>query len=783
MAGVANLATHLARRPFYWYAFKMLRRINRLKRLGLVYQDFTWVSDLSEFNKVNLIYGWNGCGKTTLTRLFDMLASGDCGDTEFEVLDDSGTKLVQGQAAKLPIKVFNQDYVTRNISVENSTANTISILLGDQNKELAEQITQDSKRLHGDGADIGLFAKIAQEKEKHSRLTSKTNRLFTDIARTISAALAGSTAASRTYRAPNAKSDFESITITGALTEEELAGSSNLLSQDVLPAVSEVTGPSIEADGRRHDSLKLLNDCVQQGVSLCKQTVAAVAIDRLVANPDVAEWVAAGMDLHSKHDSSVCEYCGNEVSLERLNVLANHFNEADRNLKRQIEQALSDLRQAYSAIDRWLTPDPVQLYAELRENYHSARQKFSQSKSALVDEIEAFGRTLNEKQLTTTSEVKPAVVPSAARLTEDMAVLNKIIREHNAKTKEFEERQRAALTAIKAHYLSTIEEEVKANETALQSSNEIIEALQAEANKTDKRLKEARAQISSAHKACEDINLGLKSFLGRDELEFVPAAETSEEMVDSAPGYQILRHGKPATSLSEGEKTAIALIYFVVHLQDGQTPISDTVVVIDDPVSSLDSNSMYQAFSFLKNAVKDCHQVFIFTHNFEFLRQLLNWCSRMKKKDTSYYMLKNEIRAGQRAALICELDKTLQKYETEYLFLFKTLRSLAQENDGTILTAYPIPNMARKLWETFIMFRVPVGANTYNRMEQLKKEGFDAQKLDAIYKFTNDQSHITGGGLDPSLVPESDKVLANIFEIMAQAAPRHFEHLETSLDG
>jgi hypothetical protein len=55
------------------------------------------------------------------------------------------------------------------------------------------------------------------------------------------------------------------------------------------------------------------------------------------------------------------------------------------------------------------------------------------------------------------------------------------------------------------------------------------------------------------------------------------------------------------------------------------------------------------------------------------------------------------------------------------------------------------------------MFSVPNGKSQYKKMDELKKAGFDEQKLDAVYKFTNDQSHITGAGFNPALVPETKK--------------------------
>ena len=60
-------------------------------------------------------------------------------------------------------------------------------------------------------------------------------------------------------------------------------------------------------------------------------------------------------------------------------------------------------------------------------------------------------------------------------------------------------------------------------------------------------------------------------------------------------------------------------------------------------VSSLDANSIFQAFSFLRNSIKDAQQVFVLTHNFDFLRLLVNWIKNSKQK-AGYYMIKNNLR-------------------------------------------------------------------------------------------------------------------------------------------
>ena len=282
--------------------------------------------------------------------------------------------------------------------------------------------------------------------------------------------------------------------------------------------------------------------------------------------------------------------------------------------------------------------------------------------------------------------------------------------------------------------------------------------------KLKKRIAENKRKISSEHKACATLNEQLRTFLGRSEIVF----EVSPE-----GGYVIKRNGIIAKNLSESEKTAIAFVYFVVHLKDQTFDIANGIIVVDDPISSLDSGSLFQAFAFLKNAVKEAKQVFILTHNFSFLKLILDWLKR-RDSECQYYMIKNQYSTTNvRMAFISELDKALKDHESEYHYLFKVLYTF--ETDGSIESVYHIPNIARKVLDAFLMFRVPSGENSYNKMEKLK---FDENKKTAIYKFTNDQSHITGDGFDLSLVPETQKCVRYLLEMMKEVFPEHYRILE-----
>ena len=93
--------------------------------------------------------------------------------------------------------------------------------------------------------------------------------------------------------------------------------------------------------------------------------------------------------------------------------------------------------------------------------------------------------------------------------------------------------------------------------------------------------------------------------------------------------YLVTRNGGPATRLSEGEQTAITFVHFIemveVDIANGGAPI----VVIDDPVSSLDERIQYGVASVLKAlitswdaqskkmAASAVAQLFILTHSFD----------------------------------------------------------------------------------------------------------------------------------------------------------------------
>jgi wobble nucleotide-excising tRNase len=247
--------------------------------------------------------------------------------------------------------------------------------------------------------------------------------------------------------------------------------------------------------------------------------------------------------------------------------------------------------------------------------------------------------------------------------------------------------------------------------------------------------REYEAKLSEEVRGGERMNEYLMHFFGPGHLEI--------RLRDEDKKYSLLRGGVKATNLSEGEKTAIAFSYFMAALEDKGVLLANTVVYIDDPISSLDSNHVYSTFAAIKYALSGCKQLFVATHNFEFFRLLKSDSffheMRDKKRVASFYIVR---RAGQNESELADLPEELRKYNSEYHYLFSTLNAFRGNPNNFGHLIYSLPNMLRKVLEIYTGFRV---ANTAMSLDQrLARVIEDPLAVQKIYKFANHLSHSDG---------------------------------------
>ena len=285
-----------------------------------------------------------------------------------------------------------------------------------------------------------------------------------------------------------------------------------------------------------------------------------------------------------------------------------------------------------------------------------------------------------------------------------------------------------------------------------------------------------RQDYALVTRPAEQLNLELQAYLGHNELKF--------QIKDT--GYDLTRSGQPALDLSEGERTAIMFLYFLKSLEDKDFDLSKGIVVIDDPVSSLDANTLFSAFGYMKERTKLCHQLFILTHNFAFFRQVKNWFHHLKgqrKRDVDqrpgrFYALVTAVSGGERSATLALIDPLLEQFESEYHFLFRQVHDVANSNTpaAELMHFYSIPNIARRLIETFLAYRFPdCGGDLAKSFDRVD---FDSARKTRILRLLNTYSH--SGGIsdpehDPSVLSETREVMRAILELIQTVDCDHYQ--------
>lgn len=455
-------------------------KINKIKNLGLVFSNYTWNSTLPPFKQFNLIYGWNWSGKTTLSRLFDGIGGVSVDNLEYEVEDEQGTKYKQGEMFPKKIRVFNQDYIQNNVKILESRANSISVLLGEENKGLLEKIESDRKLLDGDSADrnnpgkISLCAGYVKDK---SRKSTERDGKFTEIAKTIGAAIGGN--ALRDYRKPQAERDFMLLTAKAKMSKNDLEKYSLSAKQESLPAIDQLAFKTLKFDDAESvcEVPALLESIETEANVLFGKTVESEVISRLSENEDISEWVEQGVRLHNKHSSSICEYCLQKIPTTRIEQLVRHFSEADKKLKDALDVLVDKLKKIHSVIQSLQIPDKARFYTELQGTFNIKGPNFEAAKQQILSNIMKLSEELKNKKSKTKEvlvlEVKPDIKDFSLRISE----INDVITTHNKTTSNFDDVKKEAIQKLKLHYLSTIFDEVKKYDADIAKLAEDIKSL------------------------------------------------------------------------------------------------------------------------------------------------------------------------------------------------------------------------------------------------------------------------------------------------------------------
>lgn len=717
----------------------LIKRIRTLKDAGVL-TNRTAKDSGGEFLRYNLIYGFNGSGKTTLSRLFSSLQEGtrSAGLPEgcaFEIELSDGTVLkTPDQLAGLQDKVcvFNTDFIERNLLWATGTAKSIFYI--------SEEQAEAAAKLKKAEVDLPALATALAAAEQGLKDKSKILATFkTGHAKLIFAKLH---IPNRKYEAPNLQSDFEKMKFDdGSLLEDKkMAEHEGIASRSSPPdKVLVLKAP-----------ISVIPTMFVNAHGAASENAGAAMVEDLVQNPSMVPWARTGYEYHVANSLKECLFCGETFSDKRRAALAASFNEALSkfigNLEAGEASAITTLNTIAEVNNR---AGGLVLLPELMPDLKAAAQALA----GTVEELQALfieiKRIYRERRAAPTSVLKAElpneqdVAAFCQRLDTALSGVNAVIERHNLAVDEFDVHQQSSRDAIKRHFLSQGNDEYKANVTAVSEAEAARNAAQTAHSDIQTLIAALRAKVRTHGPAAEVISKLVKAYLGHAELSVHPAKE----------GYELHRHGKPVKGQpSEGEKTALALCYFLSTLESDGRKVSDLIVVIDDPVSSLDTKAMSYACALVLLHLRKAKQLILQTHNQHCMNEFKKSWRGMaypENKDTkptaAFLFLDVRVPApdSPRSTTIVEMSKLLRAYDSEYHFLCSKVLAFEKAGEGYFEYSFLMPNVIRRVLELFLAFKVPGSDGLKGKVEKIAAlhPELDTARLVALERLSNLESH------------------------------------------
>lgn len=426
------------------------------------------------------------------------------------------------------------------------------------------------------------------------------------------------------------------------------------------------------------------------------------------------EWMRQGHDEYAHSTDGKCPYCGQGLPVNFEKTFIDSFDTKYQENLLQLDAFLALYKQKANELFVPLQTLPTDIYPQIDTKPYT--DKLAVLKAAIQSNIEAIKAKIDNPASTVT--LTP-VAPILDELSDMINGFNTLIDANNAIV-DAGPKKRTECTELAFSLL------------AFRLKDVIASYRQSDAEMA-KELGDIEAEIKKHTEALEIIKDALKT-LRKNTVETETAKESINNMLrDSGmqgfslqpkPGvdhvYEVRRpDGSIADNLSEGEKNFIAFLYFY-HLvygsdsADGET--REKIVVIDDPVSSMDSGSLFIVSTLVRQMIEVCRnnadnrnrtadgnfikQIFILTHNAYFHREIA-YSYVSKYEYASFYL----IRKLNTKSSIKLCDDVNPNIPTERINVNPVKNSYAALWDEyrEVTSAVPLMNVIRRILEYYFL--------------------------------------------------------------------------------
>ncbi|PTU78706.1 hypothetical protein DBO86_12655 [Pseudomonas indoloxydans] len=603
----------------------MLERINEIQGIGLLHNAS---GKRFSCKRATLIYADNGRGKSTLATVFRSASTGDTALIVDRATVDgtlpqkvalqfgSGHKVTfesGGWSERRPeLLVFDADFVERNVHSGGSVStdhrkNLLEFALGEaavSARSAVETTTNDAKQAADNVSN--LLAKLSGY---HPGLTVQQFEKLKQV--------------------PDADAQLSSLQL-------RISAASNVAAVLAKPVPNVLGEPTFDLDGLFAALRMSLENVHADAEHLVKAHVAKLG------HVAAEDWLSQGQQFDG---DQTCPYCGQEaVGNDLIRSYQTHFNVAYQQLREKVASLKGGVKTHTSSS---VIEGLVQAF-EAACGHAAGWSQYVQTAPLTFDADTARGALVNlqtllfdlceRKQASPAEPVGSADVFDQAKalwleVLETIGKANTQIRAANELISAYKGQLSADSVAQLQQQVQMLLAGKRRHDASVVSLFNQLALAQAASKAAEKVKKSARENLDSLMKVTlekyeKSINALLKNFGAAFSIKGMDAnfrgrAPRSEYGLQLRGKDVALEGSKPsfATALSEGDKRTLAFAFFIASaLADAK--LDKRIIVIDDPMCSLDLNRKHHTRSVLKKLYAKAEQLVVLAHDPYFIRDL-----------------------------------------------------------------------------------------------------------------------------------------------------------------
>ncbi|SFM28768.1 AAA family ATPase [Pelosinus propionicus] len=709
---------------------------------------------LSDLRNVNFIYGANGSGKTTISKIISKPSS-------FSVC-----KVTWKNNTDLKSVVYNGNFINENFYQSTDIKGIFT--LGKESHDAQKEIAFKKCEIDKISDEIIKLTQTLEQKKNESitneneyeencwKIKQKYDQSFQD-------AFSGFRNSKRSFKE---KCKQESKNTEQLFTYDELKTQSNVIFGSIKEKISTLRKINYE------DLNKIESDPI-----LCAKIIGSedVDISGLIKRLNNSDWVKQGYEYYKLSDG-ICPFCQQQTGEDLRTQLEEYFNDTYNQQTEKVkiliqgylafvDSALLQIASILSNGNQFLDSTMIEQQERLIE------AKYQTNRTRLDGKIKELSNCIKLDSLINEFNIIHETINSA----------NKKIVDHNNLIDNIAQRKKILISQIwrfvatenSINYKRYLEKH-NSYEKAIIGINGTLQTKYTAQKRINGEIQEIESKITSIVPTITEINKILTSF-GFLSFKLIEANERGY--------YKIIRdNGENAKdTLSEGEKTFITFLYFYHLLKgsnDADTITTDKIVVFDDPISSLDSSVLFIVSNLIRGLIDDVRaakgyikQVFILTHNIYFHKEV-SFCKNRsgtnKLCDETFWILRKKGSISQ-----------IESYEsnpikTSYELLWQELKYHTERN------AITIQNTMRRIIENYFKILGHLGDD-----DLINK--FDSEErviCRSLMSWINDGSHFVNDDLyvdsSPDTIAKYLKVFEKIFELTENAG--HYKMMMGNID-